>query len=66
MALLALVGIQFHMKSTFCKALRLPLSEMGGCRTIIGLHTAVYPPITNFLPPGKYIENSVLDTEVER
>jgi len=65
-ALLALVGIQFHMKSTFCKALCLPVSEMRGCRTIIGLHFAVYPPIANFIPPGKYIENSVLDTEVER
>ena len=66
MALLALVGIQFHMKSTFCNALCLPVSEIRGCRTIIGLHFAVYPPIANFIPPGKYIENSVLDTEVER
>ena len=67
MALLALAGIQFLMKSTFCKALGLPVSAMVGCKMIPGLHTAVDTPITDFIPLGKYIEKIIfLDTEVER
>lgn len=39
MALPALVGIQFHLRSTFSEVLGLPVSEMFGCKMKIRLYS---------------------------